>query len=213
MLRFSGPIPSVNLTMIAFPGSYRYRAAKRTAQRYTYSHTFPVLNFNTVQGLFFGGNFWDGRATGMKLQAPDAEQAQGPPVDPLEMGNPDVACIAWKISQAPYRPLFELVWGTDFDIRWPANTAAICATPNGATRFNGSATPIALSATDRTKASNIYDHWGQSVSFLERTTDISPFNSKFDWFLKGTARRHADGGRDGWFPAVQRQRKLQFMPR
>ena len=184
---FSGPIPSVNLTMVAFPGSYRYRAAKRTAQRYTYSHTFPVLNFNTVQGLFFGGNFWDGRATGMKLQAPDAEQAQGPPVDPLEMGNPDIACIAWKISQAPYRPLFELVWGTDFDIRWPGNTAEICATPNGAKRFNGSATPIALSATDRTKASNIYDHWGQSVSFLERTTDISPFNSKFDWFLKGTA--------------------------
>ena len=28
---FSGPIPSVNLTMIAYPGSYAYRAAKRTA--------------------------------------------------------------------------------------------------------------------------------------------------------------------------------------
>ena len=80
---FSGPIQSVNLTMIAYPGSYRYRAAKRTAQRYTYSHSFPVLNYNLTQGLFFGGNFWDGRATGMKLQAPDAEQAQGPPVDPL----------------------------------------------------------------------------------------------------------------------------------
>jgi cytochrome c peroxidase len=81
---FSGPIQSVNLTMIAYPGSYHYRAAKRTAQRYTYSHTFPVLNYNTTQELFFGGNFWDGRATGMKLQAPDAEQAQGPPVDPLK---------------------------------------------------------------------------------------------------------------------------------
>ena len=83
---FSGPIPSVNLTMVAYPGSYQYRAAKRTAQRYTYSHTFPVLNYDTTQQLFFGGNFWDGRATGMKLQAPDAEQAQGPPVDPLEHG-------------------------------------------------------------------------------------------------------------------------------
>ncbi len=184
---FSGPIPSVNLTMIAYPGSYRYRAAKRTAQRYTYSHTFPVLNFNTTQQLFFGGNFWDGRATGMKLQAPDAEQAQGPPVDPLEHGFPDIACIAYRLTTASYRPLFELVWGADFDIRWPANTAAICATPNGAKRFNGSATPIALSATDRTKATNIYDHWGQSLSFLERSTDVSPFNSKFDWFLKGTA--------------------------
>src|SRR5438477_4306896 len=71
---FSGPIPSVNLTMVAYPGSYPYRAGKRTAQRYPYSHTFPVLNFDTTQQLFFGGNFWDGRATGMKLQAPDAEQ-------------------------------------------------------------------------------------------------------------------------------------------
>src|SRR6267143_2876805 len=29
---FSGPIPSVNLTMIAYPGSFRFRAGKRTAQ-------------------------------------------------------------------------------------------------------------------------------------------------------------------------------------
>ena len=40
---FSGPIPTVNLTMVAYPGSYRYRAAKRTAQRYTYSPRFPCL--------------------------------------------------------------------------------------------------------------------------------------------------------------------------
>src|SRR5207244_12619026 len=40
---FSGPIPSVNLTMIAYPGSFHFRAGKRTAQRYTYSPWFPVL--------------------------------------------------------------------------------------------------------------------------------------------------------------------------
>jgi cytochrome c peroxidase len=186
---FSGPMPSVNLTMVAYPGSYHYRAAKRTAQRYTYSHTFPVLNYNTTQGLFYGGNFWDGRATGMKLQTPDAEQAQGPPVDPLEMGSPDIACIAWKLSQAVYRPLFELVWGADFDINWPANTDQVCATPQGAFPTT---TPVTLSPTDRTKASNIYDHWGQSLSFLERSPDISPFNSKFDFFLKGTVTLTAD---------------------
>ena len=180
---FSGPIPSVNLTMVAYPGTFHFRAAKRTAQRYTYSHTFPVLNYNSIQGLFFGGNFWDGRATGLKLQAPDAEQAQHPPVDPLEMGFPDTACVAYRLSSADYRPLFELVWGVDFDIQWPPNTAAICATPNGAAKFGGSATPIPLTPVDRTKANNIYDHWGQSLSFLERSFDISPFTSKFDWFL------------------------------
>src|SRR5882724_1382637 len=40
---FSGPIPSVNLTMVAYPGSFQYRAGKRRAQRYTYSPSFPVL--------------------------------------------------------------------------------------------------------------------------------------------------------------------------
>jgi cytochrome c peroxidase len=118
----------------------------------------------------------------MKLQSPDAEQAQGPPVDPLEMGNPDIACIAYKISQAPYLPLFELVWGDSFNIHWPGNVAKICATPEGA--FGSNATPLTLSPDDRTKATNIYDHWGQSLSFLERSTDVSPFNSKFDWYLK-----------------------------
>jgi cytochrome c peroxidase len=123
----------------------------------------------------------------LKLQAPDAEQAQGPPVDPLEMGNPDIACIAYKISQAPYLPLFELVWGDSFNIKWPGNVAKICATPEGA--FGSNAQPVALSADDRTKATNIYDHWGQSLAFLEASADISPFNSKFDFFLAKAASK------------------------
>src|SRR5213593_665910 len=133
---FSGPIPSVNLTMVAFPGSFHFRAGKRTAQRYTYSPWFPVLQLNETQGLFFGGNFWDSRATGYLLQSPDAEQAQGPPVDTQEMQSPDTACIAFKLSQAPYRPLFEQVWGQgSLNIKCPSNTERICATPGGAAVF------------------------------------------------------------------------------
>jgi len=182
---FSGPINSVNLTMIAYPGSFRYRAGKRTAQRYTYSHSFPVLHYNAVQGAFFGGNFWDSRATGYKLQAPDAEQAQFPPVDPLEMGFPDTACIAFRLKSASYLSLFMTIWGDSFNIAFPSNTASICATPGGAASFNGNTEPIMLSADDRTKANNIYDHWGQSLSFLESSQDVSPFTSKFDAFLGG----------------------------
>jgi cytochrome c peroxidase len=182
---FSGPIPSVNLTMIAYPGTFHYRAGKRTAQRYTYSPDFPVLEYNTTQGAFFGGNFWDGHSTGYKLQSADAEQAQHPPVDTQEMGFPDTACVAFRLSKAVYRPLFELVWGADFHIRWPGSTEKICASPGGAARFGGSATPIPLSPEDRTKANNIYDHWGQSISKYERSNRLSPFTSKFDAFLAG----------------------------
>jgi cytochrome c peroxidase len=181
---FSGPIPSVNLTMIAYPGSFRLRAGKRTAQRYTYSPRFPVLRYNTVQGSFFGGNFWDARSTGYKLQSPDAEQAQHPPVDTQEMGLPDTACIAFRISQAEYLSLFQEVWGDSFP-SFPSDTESICSTPGGASIFGTSATPLALSPDDRTKANNIFDHWGQSISFLESSDDISPFTSKFDAFLDG----------------------------
>src|SRR6266404_891279 len=118
---FSGPIPSVNLTMVAYPGSEEFRAGKRTAQRYTYAPFFPVLNFNQTQKLFFGGNFWDSRATGYLLGSPDAEQAQHPPVDTQEHALPDTACIAFRLSQAVYRPLFEQIWGFgSFEIAFPA---------------------------------------------------------------------------------------------
>jgi cytochrome c peroxidase len=97
---FSGPVPSVNETMIAYPGTFHHRAGKRVAQRYTYSPDFPVLEYDAAQGAFFGGNFWDARSTGYLLQSPDAEQAQHPPVDTQEMGFPDTACIAFRLSQA-----------------------------------------------------------------------------------------------------------------
>src|SRR5215471_15242169 len=99
------------------------------------------------------------------------------------MGNPDTACIAFKISQAPYRPLFELVWGADFDIKWPGNAAEICGTPNGAARFGGSATPIALSSDDRTKANNIYDTGGSRSrsSKVQKISVPSRPNSTPSW--------------------------------
>jgi cytochrome c peroxidase len=183
---FSGPIPSVNLTMIAYPGSVHFRAGKRTAQRYTYASYFPTLQYDAVQGAFFGGNFWDSRATGYLIRNPSAEQSQFPPVDPLEMGNPDTACITYKLSLAAYRPLFEEVWGAgSFDINWPSNTAQICATPNGAASLGGSTTPVALSPSDRTRSNTDYDHWAQSLNAYEHSLAVSPFTSKFDAYLAG----------------------------
>ncbi len=182
----SGPIPSVNLTMVAYPGSFRFRAGKRTAQRYTYSPDFPVLNYNREQAAFFGGNFWDARSTGYLLQSPDAEQAQHPPVDTQEMAMPDTACIAFRLSTAVYKPLFEEIWGVDsLSISFPQNTETICDTPGGATTFLGNTTPVALSPEDRERANTVYDHWGQAISFYEASPDVSAFSSKFDAFLAG----------------------------
>jgi cytochrome c peroxidase len=181
---FSGPIPSVNLTMVGYPGSFHFRAGKRNPQRYSYSPDFPVLEYNKTQGAFFGGNFWDSRATGYELQSPDAQQSQGPPVDTQEHMFPDTACIVFRLSQAAYRPLFEQIWGADsFAIKWPHDTEAICDTPGGAAKFGSDTQPVKLKPEDRTLSDNDYNHWAQSVSFFERGDDVSPFSSKFDAFL------------------------------
>ena len=190
---FSGPIPSVNLTMVAYPGSFHFRAGKRTAQRYTYAPWFPVLQLNETQALFFGGNFWDSRATGYLLQNPDAEQAQGPPVDTQEMALPDTACIAFRLSQAEYRPLFEQVWGKDsLNIKFPNKTEEICATPGGAAVFGTDTMPVKLKPEDRVLANRVFDNWGQSLDAYEKSKEVSPFTSKFDAFLAGTATLTAD---------------------
>jgi cytochrome c peroxidase len=190
---FSGPIPSVNLTMIAYPGTVHYRAAKRTAQRHPYAPFFPVLEYNQEQGLFFGGNFWDSRATGYRLRIPNAEQAQGPPVDHLEMGFPDTACVAFRLSAALYGPLFEEIWGKgSFDIKFPRETEKICETPGGAAVFKGSATPVPLSPKDRTRANDVYDRWAQAVDSYEQSVQVSAFSSKFDAFLASKYAMTAD---------------------
>src|ERR1700719_2437863 len=182
---FGGPIPSVNLTIIAYPGTAHFRVGKRTPQRHAYAPFFPVLQYNQTQGLFFGGNFYDSRATGVLLRNPDAEQAQGPPVDTQEMGFPDTACVAFRLSQAVYKPLFEVLWGKDsLDIKFPHDTEKICATPGGAAVFGGDPEPIKLRPEERTEADTVYDHWGASIDAYEQSVQVSNFTSKFDAFLK-----------------------------
>jgi cytochrome c peroxidase len=189
---FSGPIPSVNLTMIAYPGSFQFRAGKRTAQRYPYAPNFPVLKFNETQMLFYGGNFWDSRATGYLLGSPDANQAQGPPVDTQEHMFADRACVAFRLETAAYKSLFEQIWGDELDIKFPANTEEICETPGGAKIFGTNVSPIRLSPEDRARTDDIYDHWGESLDQYEASPDVSAFSSKYDAFLHNDLTLSAD---------------------
>src|SRR6201997_3801173 len=158
------------------------RIAKRNPQSYVYATYFPPLQYNQSQGDFYGGNFWDGRATGYKLQNSAAEQGQDPPVDPEEMANPDTACVVWKLSLSQYKFFFEQVWGTgSLEINWPADVKTVCSTPKGAASLGGNATPLNLSPADRTLASKDYDEFGQAIAAYEGSDKVSPFTSKFDY--------------------------------
>src|SRR5437868_4725620 len=116
---FTGGTSIFNATTVAQAGGVavtnavspapNVRFGPRKPQSYAYAAFAPILHYNATQGDFYGGNFWDMRATGTRLANPAAEQAQGPPVNPVEMGNPDTACVVWKVSQGRYRSLVELL--------------------------------------------------------------------------------------------------------
>jgi len=181
---FTGPIQSLNETTVSYPGSVRTRFSNRKPQSYMYAPFAPVLHYNELQGDFVGGNFWDMRASGYRLQNPSAEQAQGPPTNPVEMGLPDSACVAYRLSQAPYRKLFEAVWGADsFDIHWPADVEKVCATPGPPAPDD--MYPVHLRVADRSRADHVYDGFGLAVSAYEFSPEVSPFTSKYDYVQAG----------------------------
>jgi cytochrome c peroxidase len=95
---FTGPVSELNRTTGSYPGSVRTRFSERKPQSHAYAPLSPVLHYNPGQGDLVGGNFWDMRATGRRLGNPAAEQAQGPPTNPVEMGLPDIACAVYRAS-------------------------------------------------------------------------------------------------------------------
>lgn len=193
---FTGGSSVFNATIVAQPGAIAITNAKppgpnarisaRKPQSYGYAAFAPILHYNATQGDFYGGNFWDMRATGVRLSNPAAEQAEGPPVNPLEMANPDTACFVWKVSQGPYKSLVETIWGPQsFAINWPADVAAVCAKPGPAPANDPY--PVHLSDNDRGTSNSTFDHIALSIASYEASSDVSPFSSKYDAWLAGSA--------------------------
>src|ERR1700760_114775 len=176
---FTGPVSELNRTTGSYPGSVRTRFSQRKPQTHAYAPLSPVLHYNPGQGDLVGGNFWDMRATGRRLGNPAAEQAEGPPTDPVEMGLPDNTCAVYRASQRPYRALFERVWGAQaFAIQWPSDVEQVCNTP-GPPPANDPA-PVHLSAGDRGRAAATFDQMAQSMASYEASAEVTPFTSKFD---------------------------------
>ena len=184
---FTGPISELNRTTGSYPGSVRTRFSERKPQTHTYAPLAPVLHYNEGQGDLVGGNFWDMRATGRRLGNPAAEQAEGPPVNPVEMGLSDIACSVYRASQRPYRRLFEAVWGAQaFSIGWPADVEQVCNTP-GPPPANDLA-PVHLSAVDRGRAAATFDQMAQSIAGYEASHEVTAFSSKYDAVQAGKAQ-------------------------
>src|SRR6266480_2795151 len=184
---FTGPVSELNRTTGSYPGSVRTRFSERKPQSHAYAPLSPVLHYNPGQGDLVGGNFWDMRATGRRLGNPAAEQAQGPPTNPVEMGLADIACAVYRASQRPYRALFERVWGPQaFAVAWPNDVEQVCARPGPPSA--GDLTPVHLSELDRGRVGATFDQMAQAIAMYEASAEVTAFTSKFDAVLANKAQ-------------------------
>ena len=108
---WTGPDAMVNAGGAVYEGSIPHRFGDRKPPSSAYAGDSPVFHFDEEEGGWFGGMFWDGRATGWSLDDPLSEQAQGPYLNPLEQAIPNAQVLCTKVRLSSYAGLFEEVWG------------------------------------------------------------------------------------------------------
>ena len=180
---WTGPDSAVNAGGAVYEGSIAGRFGDRKPPSSAYATLSPIFHQDR-KGLFVGGNFWDGRATGEVLGNPAADQALGPFLNSKEQALPDSACVVWRVcipvNPGDYPVTFEDVWGAEAcDITWPADVATACAT-EGAT--------VGLSPADRDKSNMAYGLIGLTIAAYEGSAEVNAFTSKYDYTFTGAAK-------------------------
>jgi cytochrome c peroxidase len=152
---FVGPIPGINKFGAVYFGAVAQRTGNRKPPTAAYSTYSPIFHYDQDEELFVGGNFWDGRATGEHLGNPAADQALGPFLNPVEQNNADKLAVLKQIARSKYIGLWEIVWGEPLRYDTPAE--------------------IDLN----------YDRVGLAIAEYEASEEVSPFSSKYDYYLQG----------------------------
>jgi cytochrome c peroxidase len=153
---FTGPDSAINAGQAVYPGAVHVRAGNRKPPSAAYGGESPIFHLDETEGLWLGGMFWDGRATGWTLGDPLAEQAMGPFLNPLEQNVPRMRLVIISVSKSSYAPLFEQVWGA------------------GSLDF-------------KKDIAGTYERIARSIAAYERSAEVNPFTSKYDYYLKGQA--------------------------
>lgn len=109
---WTGPDSMINEHGAVYEGSIPGRFGNRKPPASAYAGDSPILH-QMPNGAFVGGMFWDGRATGLILGDPLAEQAQGPFLNPLEQALPSAYEVISRICASTYSTLFTQVCGPD----------------------------------------------------------------------------------------------------
>lgn len=120
-----------------------------------YAGFSPILEFVCEGGdcLWIGGMFWNGRATGWRLEDPLAEQALGPFLNPREMGLASMEEVVSRVQASSYAREFERVFS---DPAW------------GWMGWGD--------------VEGTYDLIGRAIAEFERSQTVTRFSSLFDRF-------------------------------
>jgi cytochrome c peroxidase len=86
-------------------GVHKDRFGNRNDLPAAYAAFSPPFQYDADEGLYVGGQFWDGRVANL------AEQAKGPFLNALEMANPDEKTVVEKVRKSEYAGLFREVFG------------------------------------------------------------------------------------------------------
>jgi cytochrome c peroxidase len=173
---FTGPDNATNRGGAVYEGSIAGRFGDRKPPSSAYSTLSPVFHLSRqAGGLFVGGNFWDGRATGEKLGNPAADQAQGPFLNSVEQGLRDSACVVNRVSIADYAPLYKQLWSnTIATITFPADIDGLCSVEGPR---------LDIDVENRAKIEQEYDNIAISLAVYEESHNL--FSAKFDAIRKG----------------------------
>jgi cytochrome c peroxidase len=152
---FTGPDEAINKHGSVYAGA-NGSFGNRKPPSAAYATFSPVLS--QVGGVFVGGNFWDGRATGQQLWSngsPSAEQALGPFLNPREHNVIDAKAVLKIIAKSEYISMWKMVWGE----------------------------PLRYSTPDEIVLN--FNRVGLAIAAYEGSSEVNQFSSKFDYYLKG----------------------------
>jgi cytochrome c peroxidase len=152
---FTGPVPGINQHGAVYLGAVPQRFGNRKPPSAAYATLSPIFYFHEEEGLFIGGNFWDGRATGENLGNPAADQALGPFLNPVEQNNPSKQAVLEQVAASKYADLWEEVWGEPISYETPEDIE------------------------------KNYDRIGLAIAVYEDSSEVNQFSSKYDYYLAG----------------------------
>ncbi|MDU0459712.1 MAG: cytochrome c peroxidase [Geobacteraceae bacterium] len=148
-------------TEVVSKGSVSGLFGTRNSPTVAYAAFSPHFRWDSDEGLFLGGQFWDGREVNLK------GQAKGPFLNPVEMTMPDGSSVVDSCrnplnpQSGRYLELFRKVYGVDL---------------------------AQANLKDPIIANALYDLTADAIAAYEKSREVNQFSSKFDHVLAGKAR-------------------------